>query len=262
MFLHQTTSRWTTSAPHRPNHSPPWVRYSGYLVQGVGGEMCLNKLPLPSVDRNSTVTPSCLARPEIAPPLTAAVPTSIPAAIVMLQSPSWPRPHRCGERTRSRRARGCYRFRVDVDGDVAGVLLDELAVRALPPLLATPPVKVNSSVTPPEREMIEIARKMMARCKPARMSSRFSPSESRSRISRRRTRCRSNRCAPAGPTSSRAGPICAARYHLVGDVAEIMPATRGEAVVHLKFVTMPFSSTWMPLVSGSRCRAPCAYSDT
>ena len=57
------TSRWTTSVPHRPNHSPPQVRYSRYLVQGVARDMCLNKLPL-SVDRNSTVTPSCLARPK------------------------------------------------------------------------------------------------------------------------------------------------------------------------------------------------------
>lgn len=57
------TSRWTTSVPHRPNHSPPQVRYSRYLVQGVARDMYLNKLPL-SVDRNSTVTPSCLARPK------------------------------------------------------------------------------------------------------------------------------------------------------------------------------------------------------
>ena len=44
-------------------------------------------------------------------------------------------------------------------------------------------MKVNWSVMPPEREMIDMARRMMARCRPARMSSRSSPSASRSRSS-------------------------------------------------------------------------------
>jgi hypothetical protein len=51
-------------------------------------------LRLVSLGRNSTA-------------LTTAVPTSIPAAIVMLQSPSRRRLYRCGERTRRRRARRC-----------------------------------------------------------------------------------------------------------------------------------------------------------
>ena len=49
--------------------------------------------------------------------------------------------------------------------------------------LATPPVKVNSSSIPPERASRDIARRMMARCNPARMSSRRCPIERRSRSS-------------------------------------------------------------------------------
>ena len=85
---------------------PPRLWYSRYLVQGVARDMCLNKLPLfggPKLHRHSVLSRS--ARNSTA--LTAAVPTSIPAAIVMLQSPSRRRLHRCGERTRRRRARRC-----------------------------------------------------------------------------------------------------------------------------------------------------------
>ena len=48
---------------------------------------------------------------------------------------------------------------------------------------ATPPVNVNSLRMPPERARIDIARRMMARCSPAMMSSRLSPSDRRSRSS-------------------------------------------------------------------------------
>ncbi len=57
------------------------------------------------------------------------------------------------------------------------------SARTAASFLATPPVKVNSSWTPPERASSESARRMTARCRPARMSSRFWPSARRSRIS-------------------------------------------------------------------------------
>src|SRR6185369_15891052 len=87
--------------------------------------------------------------------------------------------------------------------------------------LATPPVNVNWSRTPPERARIDIARRMMERCRPAMMSSRLSPRLSRSRSS-----------APANTVQVEL--MRTAFVHFIGDVAQVAPAARGAAVVHLE----------------------------
>ena len=109
-----------------------------------------------------------------------------------------------------------------------------------------------------------MARRMMARCSPARMSSRFSPSDSRSRSS-----------APANTVQvelMRTGALrlhrqraqlVQAQVHLVGDVAQVAPAAGGAAVVHLEggddAARRRPGWPWCP---GRRCRARCACRGT
>src|SRR5450759_4446267 len=122
-----------------------------------------------------------------------------------------------------------------------------LSSRTAASFLATPPVKVNSLVTPPEREMIEIARKMMARCNPAKISSRFSPSESRSRSSAPANTVHGVDARRLIRLHGHGTQFVQTHVHLVGDIAKIPPAPRCTTVVHLKVCNDPMLIDLNPL---------------